>query len=114
MGRMEKQTNRSVREVLESRGMVMERDEEHDRMIIRMAKGERKRIRRETQRRVRESTGGLCCEPTCQKPGTMQCIKCRQAIYCSAECQKTHWYSGGHKAECKKLRAAMKDTLLLE
>ena len=31
------------------------------------------------------------------------CAKCQTARYCSRECQRVHWRTGGHKARCKTL-----------
>ena len=33
------------------------------------------------------------------KPHRM-CSRCKMTFYCSAECQKTHWKTGGHKQHC--------------
>ena len=48
---------------------------------------------------------GLCCSPECPLPGgmterssTMCCSRCREANYCSRECQVASWQ--GHKGEC--------------
>jgi hypothetical protein len=32
--------------------------------------------------------------------GRLKCSVCRKAVYCSKECQKVHWCTGGHKQEC--------------
>ena len=44
--------------------------------------------------------------PRCQSPACgglctrrLTCSKCKQATYCSKECQRKHW-SAGHKREC--------------
>ena len=37
-----------------------------------------------------------------EKNGVHMCSACGEARYCSVECQKTHWKTGGHKAVCKK------------
>ena len=31
-----------------------------------------------------------------------QCARCKQAFYCSRDCQLEHWKRGGHKRECTK------------
>jgi hypothetical protein len=41
----------------------------------------------------------------CQKPSTLRCSKCRQAYYCSKECQKKDWKL--HKKSCGKNEGAM-------
>ena len=33
------------------------------------------------------------------KPHRM-CTRCKMTFYCSTECQKTHWKTGGHKQHC--------------
>jgi len=33
----------------------------------------------------------------------MKCLGCLQRIYCSPECQTTHWEV--HKPECKRMKA---------
>ena len=63
---------RSVQAVMESRGIDLIWDKTHQRLVFGMAKQRQKQIRRDTQRRVRESTGGLCSLSGCPKPGTMQ------------------------------------------
>lgn len=39
----------------------------------------------------------------CRAPAPKQCSLCHLAYYCSAECQKNHWFAI-HKTECKKLK----------
>jgi hypothetical protein len=34
------------------------------------------------------------------------CSGCRVMLYCSKDCQRTHWKAGGHKGECATLAAA--------
>lgn len=41
----------------------------------------------------------LCALTTCTKSANKKCSKCRQAWYCSRECQTQHWKV--HKACCK-------------
>ncbi|KAL9073499.1 MAG: hypothetical protein Q9161_002920 [Pseudevernia consocians] len=41
----------------------------------------------------------ICSNPTCAKPGTRKCGRCRIANYCSQDCQKTDW--AVHKAPCR-------------
>jgi hypothetical protein len=49
--------------------------------------------------------GGLVCAH-CKKVGELdtmkRCGRCRRVCYCSVECQKLHWKSGGHKKVCGK------------
>jgi hypothetical protein len=49
--------------------------------------------------------GGLVCAH-CKKVGELgtmkRCGRCRLACYCSVECQKIHWKTGGHKKVCGK------------
>lgn len=41
----------------------------------------------------------------CEAVGaTKVCTGCRVARYCSKECSKRHWKTGGHKIECKELQ----------
>lgn len=39
----------------------------------------------------------------CPKPGPLRCTLCREANYCSQQCQKKDWELG-HKIRCKELR----------
>ena len=41
-----------------------------------------------------------------QEREAMECSGCRQAAYCSRECQARHWKEGGHMRECAQLAAA--------
>lgn len=43
---------------------------------------------------------------------TKQCGGCKMVRYCSKDCSRRHWKTGGHKAECKELqrRAALTST----
>jgi hypothetical protein len=34
------------------------------------------------------------------------CSGCRVMLYCSKDCQRTHWKAGGHKGQCAALAAA--------
>jgi hypothetical protein len=49
--------------------------------------------------------GGLVCAH-CKTVGELdtmkRCSRCRRVCYCSVECQKLHWKSGGHKNVCGK------------
>mmetsp|Transcript_17840 Transcript_17840/g.38921 ORF Transcript_17840/g.38921 Transcript_17840/m.38921 type:complete len:186 (-) Transcript_17840:171-728(-) len=57
----------------------------------------------------------MCSSPDCPHKGALaeaggrfdmkKCAKCKQAYYCSRECQMRHWKSG-HRRECKELCAA--------
>lgn len=50
----------------------------------------------------------LCANPGCENPGKHLCSGCGEEIYCSKECQKSHWSI--HKNACKsaiKPEAAM-------
>lgn len=40
----------------------------------------------------------------CGKPGTKRCSGCKQQVYCSRECQVTHYKA--HKYECRLMRVA--------
>ena len=51
---------------------------------------------------------GWCCNPSCSKLNNMAerskmfcCARCREANYCSIECQKADWK--GHKEECDRV-----------
>lgn len=37
---------------------------------------------------------------------TKQCSACKVVRYCSKECSKRHWLTGGHREECKDLKRA--------
>ncbi|KAG0266579.1 hypothetical protein BG011_001768 [Mortierella polycephala] len=50
----------------------------------------------EAHRRV---TSNVCNK--CQKKATLRCAKCKQAFYCSRECQVDNWTD--HKAPCRIL-----------
>lgn len=43
----------------------------------------------------------ICSGPSCSKPGSSKCGGCKNATYCSRECQKTHW--AAHKTICKEI-----------
>lgn len=43
------------------------------------------------------------CDVVC---ATKICAGCRVARYCSKECSRRHWKTGGHKKECKELQCA--------
>jgi hypothetical protein len=50
----------------------------------------------------------VCANPGCDNPGKHLCSGCGEEIYCSKECQKSHWTT--HKKACKsavKPEAAM-------
>lgn len=40
----------------------------------------------------------------CDAEGAKVCTGCRVIRYCSEECSRKHWTTGGHKVECKKMR----------
>ena len=42
---------------------------------------------------------GICAQ--CSNLGTLRCAKCKQAHYCSKECQKAHWAT--HKKTCTRV-----------
>lgn len=42
------------------------------------------------------------CE-VCQMPSRMVCAKCREAWYCSRECQMTDWKANDHKEKCQDM-----------
>lgn len=44
----------------------------------------------------------------------LRCAGCRGPQYCCRECQKVHWKAGGHKAECKAIRAEIADVEMRE
>mmetsp|Transcript_4929 Transcript_4929/g.7206 ORF Transcript_4929/g.7206 Transcript_4929/m.7206 type:complete len:258 (-) Transcript_4929:161-934(-) len=53
---------------------------------------------------------GFCSNPQCKIPDRMAersamlyCQRCRQANYCSRECQEDHWRAG-HKERCEEMR----------
>ena len=48
-------------------------------------------------------TCSLCAKPCKNR----KCSRCKKAVYCSAECQKTHWKA--HKAQCQELGATYVD-----
>ena len=46
----------------------------------------------------------LCCDVCLQEYSyRLHCTQCRLAKYCSAGCQKIHWFQLGHKAWCNEL-----------
>ncbi|KAJ7086339.1 hypothetical protein B0H15DRAFT_345770 [Mycena belliarum] len=51
-----------------------------------------------------------CENPVCtkiiEKRDLKRCAACRRLIYCSDECQRSHWRVGGHRAQCARLRAS--------
>ena len=52
----------------------------------------------------------LCAHCGAAKSATVKLSKCSlcQAVrYCSADCQNAHWRQGGHKRQCKVLRAGV-------
>jgi hypothetical protein len=52
--------------------------------------------------------GMRCWSQGCRQSSSvslMNCARCRIALYCSVDCQKTDWNSG-HKAQCKAFVAA--------
>jgi hypothetical protein len=58
-----------------------------------------------------KTTPTLACCATCGTPKTTKrplniCTRCRTVRYCNRECQMTHWKEGGHKRECRRLKAA--------
>ena len=62
------------------------------------------------QREGKAAVGKLCS--TCQAPegSTLKhkvCSACKQAFYCSGECQKVDWKQG-HKERCKELKKNLK------
>ena len=82
---------------------VMKRDAEHFRANL----AERqKKMLAEVADEV-EDAGLPCAQPTCpvhhkckQETQLLRCGRCRNAFYCSAECQKAHWKE--HKPHCRK------------
>jgi len=60
---------------------------------------------RPAARAVDEDTGHRCC--ACGKRGeTQRCSRCRSAVYCSRECQKSDW--GVHRKTCRSAKATKK------
>ncbi len=58
-----------------------------------------------------KTTPTLPCCATCGTPKTTRrplnaCSQCHTTHYCNRECQMKHWKEGGHKRECKRLKAA--------
>ncbi|CAD6594497.1 MAG: hypothetical protein ASARMPREDX12_009136 [Alectoria sarmentosa] len=41
----------------------------------------------------------ICFNASCSEPGTRKCGACKNAKYCSQDCQRGHW--NAHKATCK-------------
>lgn len=62
---------------------------------------------------VRATLDGIrkCSNPTCvEREDTiagrmLRCSRCKEALYCSGHCQRTHWRDG-HKVKCKPAAAA--------
>jgi hypothetical protein len=52
-----------------------------------------------------QATGGRCCDQCGREaaPGQklLMCGRCNLMYYCGADCQKTAWRDGGHKATCR-------------
>lgn len=48
-----------------------------------------------------------CCNVTCTADGIKRCGRCRDAYYCSPECQKNDWLA--HRRVCRKVAAARAD-----
>ena len=46
--------------------------------------------------------------------GMQKCIRCNQVPYCSMDCLKWHWESGGHKKDCTGLSEAERKQLVEE
>lgn len=40
------------------------------------------------------------CARCTSAAGTLRCSRCKVTSYCSQDCQKEHWKSGGHKKQC--------------
>jgi TPR repeat protein len=58
-----------------------------------------------------KTTPTLPCCATCGTPKTTKrplniCTRCRTVRYCNRDCQIKHWKEGGHKRECRRLKAA--------
>ena len=52
-----------------------------------------------------------CASCAEQVDETLCCARCH-TLYCSRQCQKVHWASGGHKKDCKGIARAYRDTNL--
>lgn len=79
--------------------------------------GGHKKICKEFQRRAKEEakeprqavlTTYKCA--ACEAVGaTYVCSLCKVPRYCSAECQRRHWKTGGHKKVCKEFQRSAKE-----
>ena len=56
--------------------------------------------------KVIKGTGVPCSGCSRLSAQLRKCSGCRQAAYCSRECQVRHWKEGGHRRECAQLAAA--------
>jgi len=48
-----------------------------------------------------------CCGK--EYAGKLHCGRCQCVFYCSRECQKIHWKSGGHRSECETIKERCKN-----
>lgn len=47
----------------------------------------------------KQNMAEVCSNPSCSEPGTLRCGGCKDARYCSRDCQRSRWTA--HKAACK-------------
>lgn len=71
-------------------------------MIMAVTRQEGNKNRVEKKQATRRSCAN--CQMDLGKSGGQKCISCKIVIYCGRECQILHWKTGGHKAECTKLK----------
>merc|ERR1711959_859271 len=65
-------------------------------------KSKKKKNKKKKKKRTRMKCSSFICENVESKVGEFKvCSQCSLAYYCSAACQKRHWYAG-HKKECER------------
>lgn len=68
---------------------------------------DRTKVAQKTGKQMEFPQCSYCGAPETETIKHKRCSQCKQALYCSADCQRYHW-KAGHKDECKKLAAKLK------
>ena len=55
--------------------------------------------------RALDAVTSMCCSCGDEGENLQTCSRCKCAFYCSKDCQRSHWKSGGHKIKCKQIQA---------